>query len=831
MKHALKELKSDTKLVVMSHFFWKSGTVDLQRNACGFFRSLMYQFLPYSFSSLAAAMPKYRDMKNKPFWHPKWMKEFLKKEIPQACKSQSLRIVIIVDAVDECDEKDRTDIMTFLGSLSESPEGDLRICVSYSPGDISGEADIDMALHNDKDIAKYVQDKLSKLPKPKLSMLPETKLFKSRSILGNIQERAQGMFLWAEIACNNVIKMDGKGEPAGAILEAIESLPKELDDMFMELLEDMTPLEAQKILKLFRWICFARYPLTIAELRYAIMFDPGMEENSIKKIHENPNFRKEDIDMIRAVINQSKGLAKIIDDGESLIALCLCDRKVHFIHESVREFLLDRGFESLLKISGNGSGDAASSGHSYLAWSCIKHLAMEDPFVGTSMEEMRRVESSFPLLRYAVTSWIFHTEQAESATNPQAESATNPQAESATNPQDDLLKLFNWPSPDIINTWVDLRRFLDHLYPWNDRLNLGTNLLHISAKHGLVSLLTAILNGSKFQGVETIVEHQTNHSQDADEGQNKAVISSTELTRFIEVEDSRKQTPLWYAARANKVAATKLLLKHNANPNPKDRLFHETPLRQAAQFAGGEMMKLFSDLLAENFQVTENILIAALRNVYYGAKVMEILLEKGLPKVEITLVMVEAAAENHRSGSKALKILIQDLRLETNALEEILEKILRFSNAGATRVFLQALSPVFSTRMLVTAASNRNHGADVTAVLFNFYKWTGDITKKMVITKEMISAAFENEKQGWPLMQLFRRHGSMPLGLEAIRGTAMAKNSWAYGEEWLSMFRQAKMNWGFFAALDTPGIVWQKQRNRLSDERRRLQRRKMIQGG
>lgn len=785
MKNAFERLKSDTELVVMSHFFWRSGTVELQRDACGFFRSLMCQFLPYSISSLDAAMEKYQGMKSEPVWHPKWMREFLRKAIPQACKSESLRIVIFVDAIDECDEKDRTDIMDFLKLLSKSPEVDLRICVSYSPGGVSEEADIDMVLYNSEDITKYVQNKLSppretELSAPlktKLSILPTTQLFEPRSIPRDIQKMAQGMFLWAEFCCTKVVEMHAKGKAAKAILQAIESLPKKLDDIFMDLLDDLTQgdaEDAEESLKLFRWMCFARRPLSIAELRYAIMLDPGMEENSIKKIHENPNFREEQTDVINAVIYLSKGLAKIVDRASFYYGpprpKRACDREVHFIHDCVREFLLDRGFESLRKSSGNE--DAASSGHFYLSRSCIKYLTMEECIryltmkkrsVRASKEEEEREVSSFPLLRYAATSWIFHTEQVESANKP----------------QDDLPELFHWPSPHIINAWADWIYFQT---PWSE-MGRGINLLHVSAEHGLVSLLTAILNGSKIQGGETVGEHQTNHSQDADEGQNKAVISSAELTRgIIEKGDSLGRTPLCYAARANKVAAAKLLLKHNANPNAK-------AIQEAAHHAGEKMMELFSK--AEKFQVTEAVLTAAAGNFFYGAEVMRILLDK-LPKFEITLGMVQAASKTSKSGSEVLKMLIQDPKLETNTLEGILGMILKLSNADVTRAFILAHKGEIeiSEQMLVDAVSNRKHGAKITVLLFDprmelFLgpKGPGRITERIM------KSAASNREQGQEVMQALLRHQSFGVTSNVL---TLATKSWRFGANAMTMLLKCK---------------------------------------
>ena len=592
MKHAVKKMKCHTEVIVMSHFFWRKGA-KLQRNellgnACGFFRSLLYQLLPYFNNSLCNATLKYKEMSDSPSWGPQWMREFLETEIPQACKI--LPIVIFVDAIDECSREDRTGIMDFLRMLlAESPGGNLRICVSYSPGVVTEEADIDVALRNDKDIANYVQNKLSALPETKLSVSTKSK----RPILKEIQDRAQGMFSWAEIACNKVIQMDGHGESAQAILQAIESLPKELDDMFLGLLKDIDPKDAEETLKLFRWICFARRPLRVTELQYAIIMDPDMKETSIEEVRKNPKFREEPRDMIRASVHLSMGLAKIVDHASSSIDTLpqsfspkhkitgadpkqACEREVRLIHDSVYEFLLKRGLGELKgstegSCSNYGSEDAISSGHSHLSRSCIRYLSMKE-----SMKERRMWTSDwqkeclpyFPLLQYATTSWLFHAEQVERAKKS----------------QDNVLQLLQWPSTDIFTAWVRLygiyrrqdfrynrsrsrfRRFssLYTKYAWRK-----PSLLHVLARHGLVSLLEDILSSNNIEGNRPVITSQAAGSSAADGDQDRAAKSSFEVKRVnVDEQDDYGLTPLCYAVAAGQTAAVELLLKNNyVNPN------------------------------------------------------------------------------------------------------------------------------------------------------------------------------------------------------------------------------------------------------------------------
>ena len=780
MKRAVQNMDSHAGLV-MSHFFNRQDA-KLQKNACGFFRSLMYQFLPCSHSSLCKAMSKYEENSDDSLWEQQWMKGTLEKEIPKAC--QKLPIVILVDAIDECSPEGPASIMDFLQTvLSKSSGGELRIFVSYSPGDVTEEADIDMAHHNCEDIAKFVQKKLSGLRKCKLSVSPESE----RSITMEIQERAQGMFLWAEIACDKAITMDGHGKSAQAILLAIESLPQRIDDMFLDLLKEVQRNDAKETIKLFRWICFAKRPLSVEELQYAIVMDPDMKETSIKEICKNPNFRKDQRDMIRAIFHLSRGLAKVVNriSGEQAWSVRRIPmwpsseatqghkNEVRLIHDCVHDFLLNRGFKELLSsCSGNGVEDVTSSGQLQLSRSCIKYLSMEERHVWTLEEAEKGSVPSFPFLEYAATSWLFHTEQVERAKRS----------------QDDVLQLLQWPSTDIFNAWVtvhnifngpNLREVIWHFpraytkYPARK-----PRLLHVLARHGLVSLLEVILSSNNNESNNIDETCQAASSSAADGHQDRAVRSSFEVKMVnADEQDDDGRTPLWYAVAANQTAAAESLLKINyVNPNTEDGL-GVSPVRLAAFHGCGEIMEALFKLSEEKLKVTAALLVDAASNLWHAADVLNILLDKKLPEVKMTKEMVAAAAKNHKSGSEVISILIRDKRLEMSDSERILVRILKNFDMDTTKLFLQERWPgtQVSENMIVAAATNRSSGAAIT----NFLLASGS---KIPITEKMMESAAMNDRQGPEVMKIFL-YCSQSIETISERVLILAVSNWREGRE------------------------------------------------
>ena len=772
MKGLFGSMESQRGLLVMKHFFWRHGA-ELQRNACGFFRSLMCQFLPSSYRSLDMVMSKYENMSDKSLWELQWMKDFLEEEIPLSCKRhKNLRFVILIDALDEClDGKDH--VLNFLTNLLSAQEGP-QICVSYArlPGHFPESLEIDVASKNGPDITSFVETKLSILP------------VKTQELKTNIVRRAKGMFTWARCACKKVMDLQSEGKPVSAIRQAIESLPEELDGVFLETIREIKPGDVNETLMLFRWICFAKWPLTVSELQDAIMMTPDMKETSIESMRKSVNFRDRD-EMISAILHLSAGLAETIEmplrpigeeDHRRTMSFASTDRTiVQLIHDSVHEFLLCSGFEVISKqgpseiCSNDETEDVISSSHFHLSRSCIRYLSMEERHVWTPWGiTSAKNKSSFPLLGYAATSWIFHTKQVELAKKS----------------QDDVLQLLRWPSSDIFNDWLKVRRGHQIIHGiLSDYSMHGITLLHVMAEHGIVSVLRAILNNNEIKGGQKSVDHRRHHSQGLDKSQKGLVIFTTEAKRVnLEVEDSWKRTPLWYAARANEVPAAKLLLELGANPNAED-YFSTTPLLKAASYAGEEMIKAFLELPVERVRVTEELLVAVAGNNKNGSRIKKVLLNTRLPEIKITYrVVMEALSKN---GEEVMRALIEDEKLATDAFEGVLEYILNGFGEETTKSFLRMRCPgmIISENILVAAAGNSKSGVAITNHLFASQP-------TITVTERMMESAARNTLQGPEVMKIFLRKQS--LKEITTRTLSWATQSWRKGEEVMRMLLRDK---------------------------------------
>ncbi|KAI1275507.1 hypothetical protein F5Y07DRAFT_389759 [Xylaria sp. FL0933] len=231
-------------------------------------------------------------------------------------------IFVILDGIDECDEDDRSHVIEFLRQLQGCCQ--LKVCVSYrltadlrirnELAALRPKRAIQMPEEN-PDIISFIQAKLELyIETGKLTLGDPTLILEISQAL---EAGAQGMFLWVVLQIETICaqKTDSK------IREALRCLPKDLPDTFTRILtaaEGMSEPEYQK--RLLKLILAAVRPLTTDELRDALSVTPFVPTwNHSERIND-----------IQVAL--SAGGSLLIVDEEQF--------SVHFIHPSVKQFLL-----------------------------------------------------------------------------------------------------------------------------------------------------------------------------------------------------------------------------------------------------------------------------------------------------------------------------------------------------------------------------------------------------------------------------------------------------------------------------------------------------------
>ena len=319
MKHALHYCKQEFgNSLVVAYFFNVRGE-QLEKTALGLLRSIVYQLMEGDDNIRDRFIIRYNEKQmmheaGKLEWRLLDLRDFVLSEIKQRHLKSTL---LLVDALDECIESNMRDVVDMLETLSieaVQSKTTLRICLSsrHYPS-IGMKKKLELIVDNNKehhrDIVKYIDDKLEA---------------GNNHIRYAIQEKADGMFLWAVL----VVALVNKATRAGRIEEiqkTLDDLPGDLEGVFETMLAKDGTRKDETVLML-QWVLFSPRPLKPEELFRAVMtkinpqliepWDPAKLTDKVIR---------------RRITDSSKGFVEIRPGIEST---------VQFIHPSVNEFLL-----------------------------------------------------------------------------------------------------------------------------------------------------------------------------------------------------------------------------------------------------------------------------------------------------------------------------------------------------------------------------------------------------------------------------------------------------------------------------------------------------------
>ncbi|EFW99917.1 ankyrin repeat-containing protein [Grosmannia clavigera kw1407] len=328
--------------LILSFFFHGRGE-ELQKSPLGLFRALLHQILSQAPDAAKDLVATFQDRRNTMGsaggqwkWHARELRDHFQASLPQVIESRT--VWIFVDALDECGEQNAVELAGhFQRILYQLPPtaGQCRICftcrhypiLSLDPATF----EICVEQENGLDIETYVYNKFSSFNVP-------------AEIVATITSQASGVFMWTYLVLNTVRDLLRGGAGWKKIASKISETPQDLDTLYDELVKSMDDTEAS--LKLFQWICFARRPLSLDELRWALILDPGCSYTSVQQCKSADEY---ECDMEKHLKTLSRGLAELTQSSDEPV--------VQFIHQSVQDFFVNKGLLSLH----NKKSDAAET--------------------------------------------------------------------------------------------------------------------------------------------------------------------------------------------------------------------------------------------------------------------------------------------------------------------------------------------------------------------------------------------------------------------------------------------------------------------------------------
>ncbi|OCL02331.1 purine and uridine phosphorylase, partial [Glonium stellatum] len=448
---------------IVAYFFNARAPDLLEKSSLGMYRSLAHQlltalpYLEHSFTESFLVKERHGEVDE---WTVQELQGFLIQVVEGLGKHA---LTIFIDALDEGQEDDVRQMVAFLeelGQISIDNDTSLSICISsrHYPH-ISIKKGLSLTVESqpghDCDISAYVK-----------SQLTGDEGSPTKELRDNLCRKASGVFLWVVLVIPILNKLYDQGQE-NAMNQRLDEIPERLDDLFAEILARDAENKDKSIL-LLQWTLFAKRPLSPTELYFAVKAGSGSLQEWSLEIPEGGTIQ-------RYILNCSKGLTEVSRSEPST---------VQFIHETVRDFLLQRN--GLAKVQPDLSETIAGSSQDQLASCCFQYLSrMEDPAqpvlsnsrkrkrAGKSEDKRLRESKStqFPFLEYAIIHMFSHADAAEG-------SGVSQKA---------FLRRFLQVQTKLLEKWIYFRNiFQRHRVR---QYTAGAKLLYIVAEHNLSNLV------------------------------------------------------------------------------------------------------------------------------------------------------------------------------------------------------------------------------------------------------------------------------------------------------------------------------------------------------
>jgi hypothetical protein len=478
---AKESAKSNTDALVASFFFNARGDY-LEKSTAGLYRSLLWQLFE-KVEDLQEILDEFDTNAIRIIQRKGWQLEILKQTLIRAVERLGRRsLQIFVDALDECDDRDVMDMVSFLEDIGErAVEVNVRlhICFSsrhYPTITIRGmQIVLEDEKEHDADIARYIASTL-KLHNPKTAA----------NLRAQVLEKSAGIFLWVALVIPMLNKASTKGQ-VEKVQKCLDEIPPGLDDLFEMILtrdrEDM-----QELRLCIQWILFAKRPLKQEEYFFAIR-SPISPDTARCRVSGDVT-----AEIMRLFVHSSsKGLAQVtkIRSQEKIPT-------VQFIHESVRDFfLLKKGYQRLWPDRGDRF---VSYSHEVLRDRCLAEIngsrsasllphKTQAPPTSSPQVNIDVLEEKFPenLLPRASSSEAATLRRAVSEELPFLEYAVNHVLSHADAAESDVLREETFLQEFPLKYWIHLDNVLEKFHVRRHTPN--ASLLYILAEKNLPRLI------------------------------------------------------------------------------------------------------------------------------------------------------------------------------------------------------------------------------------------------------------------------------------------------------------------------------------------------------
>ena len=448
-------------------------------------------------------------------WDDSELECFLRKSLT-SLDNLGQKCFLLVDGLDECAEEDS--VIPFLIDMVTTPR--VYVCVfSRTKPEHKGPRlrSISLEDHNAIDIQYYVASELQ--------LHPQSDSTAITPLLREIIDKASGVFLWAALVVR-ILDLSVR-QSDSTVSHNLSIFPRDVSglyEMLFSRIRDEKWERQRQTRSLFLWVAYSVRPLSVPELLGVHLLGGSRSKISCEicsdSIREPTLHKESDSSMCHAVGHLkelSRGLLRVEHDVPDWRL-----STVHFIHQSVREFL------SSSRNFGGGPDDI----HLELAKACV-HTFYNKARNGADT-------SRNPLLAYSVHHWMDH------------------------------LRLVTKRGSEWASLALQLmdEAFLDN---W-----IGLHTLDLTAAASIPAVHSPLFLQGKTTACHVLAYYDI-AVQDVGHLQHEMINASNK-------KDHQGRTPLIIAAAMGHASMVQLLLTHGADPNLRDSHYGAAPLVWASAY-------------------------------------------------------------------------------------------------------------------------------------------------------------------------------------------------------------------------------------------------------
>ena len=534
-------------------------------------------------------------------WHESELRNRLTQILSTRAAGQPMRIYI--DALDEGGEETAIQLIEHLQDIINcGADTGISIHVVFScrhyPIIALDGFTIDVEKENSSDIETYVSQQFAAHAINPTKAIP---------LGGSILARAKGIFQWITLVLPRVISECKRGKGVEAIQQTIKRLPPQLHDLYEVFLTNIPDEDRAQSINLIRLVVFGARPLSVSEVRHAILIGPECSYQTWQEYLDDENFIASDKDMEQRIIDLSQGLLEIRQlrddlnkDGagrENKEKEATGQNVVQVIHESVVDYLITGwGLQILLN---NQENISLGKEHANLAWICLRYMfldevssawrnvaeALSSPWyvwnrIPGAENQWRSVLASHPFLEYAFEEWTEHVGKAN-------------RSETGVQCLSKLFPFFRASFEQHIEHWSSIYSANENLTFSSTELGRGTTIQHIIAHKGWLNFTKELssLDGLDM-GVKDCQDRTPLHlaTMLSRQGMVEMLVQRSDVD--VNAVDGFGRTPLAWAARNGDLENVKTLLMQKGNSGDHGDHRGQTPLFGAAEMGNEDVVRL-----------------------------------------------------------------------------------------------------------------------------------------------------------------------------------------------------------------------------------------------